>query len=687
MRATTSNGTRTRTIGAPITIRVRKQRGTTIRMRSAGLFLLFFSVWMPFFHYAYLQPYADTMADSEGSTVASILATSKVSSSTVSLMQLPFQPDGQSSSNKNNKQQQQYSLEHPPENSPYTILHTVTSRFMVGQAPNITYGRQFEIQQARYLLFETFCWPTVKHQTSSNFYWLVLVDPGLDERIIGGMKDLMSSTEHFPDGNAFLVLTNNTEWSSDGIGVENSTSYGVGLQPVAQEFKDGNLEILTGNTDYLLRALDWMDGKNNNNSNVRKTPNNDENKPLMVIETLLDTDDGLNNHAVEWIQDTAIQRTKEHWDHKQQHLVANNTNVSKTALRQSSLSSLSSTIVQQPSLNATWWFLCGTDHIEWHNREIFQLMDEEYAKIGITSGLAGLRKAPLFCTSAGFTRIGITVTPPKVASDSDSSDYSHMVFPKEGYSNHALAFLFPECTTTTDVVSNGNYSACWHREYPGEAFIIKSRTITSDSMDHLNVAKAKDYRDVSWLNASDYPLLTNDTAHMWDILSADFSIDQTNAQKTSAYIFEHRRSILHQNKQTRCTPGFPCYKTARKNLLRMERYWLKKEKTKRQIQKQKAAEALAAAKKAPAAAKKARAGKTPAKKATPTKKKNGDHRVNIGDSKGNKTVADDDDDFHKISDAEKKSLLLKKLEDKVRHRSKVNANTTELIRRIQQGDI
>jgi hypothetical protein len=650
-------------------------------MGAVGSLLFFVGatvVLMPFFHYTYLQSLA-AMADSEGSTLASILASSKVSSSLSSqssqslvLPQPPFQPGGQNNNNNSNNNKQ-HSLEHPPGNSPYTILHTVTSRFMVGQAPNVTYGKQFEIQKARYLLFETFCWPTVKHQTSSNFYWLVLVDPGLDERIIGSIRDLMSSTEHFPDGNAFLVLTNNTKWSSDGIGVENSTSYGVGLQPVAQEFKDGSLEILTGNTDYLLRALDWMDGNGNvkttkkNNNNLRTT-HNDENKPLLVIETLLDTDDGLNNHAVEWIQDTAVQRTKEHWDYKQQQLrqqqqlaANNNTKSSKTAaLRQSS----SSSTIVQPSLNTTWWFLCGTDHIEWHNREIFQLTEEQYSKTGITSGLAGLRKAPLFCTSAGFTRVGIT-TPPKVGA-SASSNYSHMVFPKDGYSNHALTFYFPECTTTTTinttvVVSNGNYSACWHREYPGEAFIIKSRTITSDSMDHLNVARAKDYRDVAWLNASDYPLLINETKRMWDILGTDFSIDQTKARETSAYIFEQRRSILYQNKETRCTPGFPCHKTAKTNLVRMERYWLKKEKVKRLQQRKKAAAAKEA----------------PAKVATINKQKNDSHLVIMGGSKGNTAVADDDDNSQKMSTTEKKALLRKRLEAKRRQRSKLNANTTK----------
>ena len=506
----------------------------------------------------FLVSFYPTMAGHETSTLEQYLVTSKISGSSSKRY------------DTNDHLWFRHTLEDPPQDSPYTILHTVTTRFMVGQAPNVTEdtSKYFDIQKARYLLFETFCWPTMKHQTSMNFYWLVLVDPGLDPGIIRDMKTLLGDKKHFPAQNAFLVLTNNTKWSSDGVGVENSTSYGVGLQPVAQEFKEGKLDIIAGNTEYLLRALNAMKGNKKPEDNNRWNPR----KPLLVIETLLDADDGLNNGGVEWIQTKAVERTNEHWKEQQKH------QINSSGLQQFSP-------IQNPSLNTTWWFLCGTDHIEWHNRQIFHLTEEKYATSGITSGLAGLRQSPLFCTSAGFTRVGITMPP-----DNPSlSNYSHMVFPKDGYSNHALTFYFPECTPPNNtIVPNGNYSACWHREFADKIYIVKSRTITSDSMDNLNVRRMKDYRDISWLNASDYPLLINDTEKMWGILQTEFSVDRKKAWKTSIFIFEHRESIIQQNKDSRCSPGFPCWKAAKKNLIQMQKYW-GKQKARERDKKEKVA--------------------------------------------------------------------------------------------------
>ena len=89
----------------------------------------------------------------------------------------------------------------------------------------------------------------------------------------------------------------------------------------------------------------------------------------------------------------------------------------------------------------------------------------------------------------------------------------------------------------------------------------------------MNPKKTNDYRDVAWLNETDYPLLINETERMWNILRNDFSIDRMKAWETSVYIFENRKLILKQNKDARCSPGFPCYDQAKKNLIRMERYW------------------------------------------------------------------------------------------------------------------
>uniref|UniRef100_A0A7S4ASY2 Uncharacterized protein n=1 Tax=Pseudo-nitzschia australis TaxID=44445 RepID=A0A7S4ASY2_9STRA len=315
---------------------------------------------------------------------------------------------------------------------------------------------------------------------------------------------------------------------------------------------------------------------NNNNNNNHK-------KPIMFIETLLDADDGLNNHAVEWIQTKAVQKTKEHRKQQNKQLATTNADTADT-------NADTNLVDPGASLNSTWWFLCGTDHIEWHNRNIYKLSTKEYSTFGLTSGLVGLRQSPLFCTSAGFTRIGITNSrsssinaSANVNSNSNSNSKSNSLkFPKDAYSNHALTFYFPECTHVHVAVdrnvdalpTNGNYSACWHREFPGESFVIKSRTITSDSMDHMNPRRADDdYRDISWLNKTDYPLLINETEHLWLDLMQNFSIDRSRAWETSVYLFRNRRRILRQNRDLRCSPGFPCYVEAQRNHIRMENYW------------------------------------------------------------------------------------------------------------------
>ncbi|KAL3935224.1 MAG: hypothetical protein SGARI_003064, partial [Bacillariaceae sp.] len=333
-------------------------------------------------------------------------------------------------------------------------------------------------------------------------------------------------------------MTNNTSWAADGVGVENVTSYGVGLQTIAEEYREGTVDIVAGNTTLLLRALDLVEGTV------------DKGKTLLSIETLLDADDGLNNQGVEWLQETALQRIRE-----QQGYIAS----SSRSIFDSS---------QHINLQDTWWFLCGTDHIEWHNRDIFLISAEHYAGSGVSSGLTGVRSSPYFCTSAGFTRIGLTTSP------------TNMAFPKDAYSNHALAFYFPQCTDadklSTTPVANISLSRCWRREFPGQPFILKSRSITSDSMDNLHV-KDHEYKDVPWLSADEHPLLINETEKSWDILIQNFSINRLAAWSLSTYLYENRRTILRENKMSRCSPGFPCYKAAKKNMVMMERYWMRQE--------------------------------------------------------------------------------------------------------------
>jgi hypothetical protein len=131
-------------------------------------------------------------------------------------------------------------MDHPPPDFPFEVIHTVQTRFMVGQ-PN-----QPILARARYLLFTTFCYPTMRSQTSQNFYWIVLADPRLDESILEDLRNLL-----LPMPNAYLVLTSNNTWIADGVGVPGVTSYGVGLQEIAEEYRTNNLTVSTGNVDCL----------------------------------------------------------------------------------------------------------------------------------------------------------------------------------------------------------------------------------------------------------------------------------------------------------------------------------------------------------------------------------------------------------------------------------------------------
>ena len=416
--------------------------------------------------------------------------------------------------------------------SPYRIVHSLTTRFMVGQ-PN-----QPILARARYLLFETFCWPTIQYQSAlpDDYSWFVLADPGIDQEVIADLRELLSY-DKFPEGNAYLILTDEPSWAADGVGVPGVTSYGVSYQEIAQGVRNGKVKLLTGNATRLIETLEYsIEGKRYDNSIINNINKSEDMKPLLLIETMLDADDGLNNHGIEWIQDLAVSHTQQ----QQEMIATTNRN-------------------EQPSLNSTWWLLCGTDHIEWHNRDIFRLTDSEYQDIGLTSGITGIRHAPQYCASAGFTRVGLTTTRSMTTSKSNNdSRQKSLVFPQVAYSNHALA---TENFDLCDDKKNITLARCFRRDFSGLPFILKSRSITSDSMDHMD-PKREDYRDLPWEGKMDHPLVINETEKIWRILQDDFSINRLMAWETSMYLRENLELIIQENRKSRCAPGFPCREVA-----------------------------------------------------------------------------------------------------------------------------
>jgi hypothetical protein len=66
------------------------------------------------------------------------------------------------------------------------------------------------------------------------------------------------------------------------------------------------------------------------------------------------------------------------------------------------------------------------------------------------------------------------------------------------------------------------------------------------------------YRDNSWENKTEHPLLVNETERTWRMLQHDFSINRLQAWNTSVFLRVHASEIVQENQASHCAPGFPC---------------------------------------------------------------------------------------------------------------------------------
>jgi exopolysaccharide biosynthesis predicted pyruvyltransferase EpsI len=405
----------------------------------------------------------------------------------------------------------------------FHIRHSVLTRFMIGQS------NQPVLARARIELFKTFCYPTMLHQSSQNFFWLVLIDPGISADIIQEMTSLLTE---FPSQNAYLILTNNTAWASDGISNSNPKAkrYGVDLQTIAQEYQNGQLDIRTGDTKALLQIAN----SNDSNNEYAKNPTGPSKPYLLVVETLLDADDGLHVSAIEHLQQDILKRT--YLQQQQQSKDPNPT---------------------QPTLGSTWWIVCASEHLEWHNREIFNTTEVHFATHGISNGVVGRRATPPECISAGLTRVGYTTGVAAVSNNAGS-----LIFPKDAQHNHfATISVMPPCNHYT-------LQHCYYRSFRDFPGAFRSRSITSDSMSQLDPNLTYDKKNE---HTRDSKLHFDSAEQLWSVLENEFYISRTAAQNVSEYLFKNRESILFENEQARCIPGFPCLEHSQKTIKKLKK--------------------------------------------------------------------------------------------------------------------
>jgi hypothetical protein len=146
---------------------------------------------------------------------------------------------------------------HEPNDWSWPHVHTVRTRFMQNQA-NLT-----NLARARVELFKNVCLPTMKGQTTQQFLWIIKTDPNLDKSILNEMVDLLKDHPNF-----YLVGCNNNK---------------------GEMFNEIDVdEIYAGNRTLYLTAK------------VAR-------KNVPVVETILDSDDGLHVDFLRDIQSRATQ--------------------------------------------------------------------------------------------------------------------------------------------------------------------------------------------------------------------------------------------------------------------------------------------------------------------------------------------------------------------------------------------
>jgi hypothetical protein len=351
----------------------------------------------------------------------------------------------------------------------WPLIHIVNTRFMQEQGNLTALGR------SRLALFKIFCLPTMQHQSSQQFLWIIKTDPGLDPLIL---QELVTDLQDYP--NFFLVASNvNYRINKQFPGAWRG---GAEIQDLTRS------QIYTGNQTLLLTAMALRD-------------------QLPVLETRLDSDDGLHVQFLEQVQNEALDKFGVDVDDKNQDG--------------------SSTIIPK------WLYWCARRHVEWHwqderrcgsNNTLCQL-DQEYGS------LSGVSHSQLCITP------GITVGFPVGVEEHEVPIHPH----------HLLAKLIqrapPEEGCGYNVTSD---CLIFVHTFIFEA--IRSRTPTSAGMSNV-VGDTVDNSDAQspWLIYA-----------YWNMLHESFGIKREQAQWVQQYLSDHLIDIARDNLLGQCTTGHSC---------------------------------------------------------------------------------------------------------------------------------
>lgn len=344
----------------------------------------------------------------------------------------------------------------------WPLVHIVNTRFMQEQ------GNLTALANARLALFQVFCLPTIQRQSTQQFLWIIKTDPDLDSDVL---KTLVEALRPYP--NFYLVASNrNFRVNEDFPGAWRD---GAEVEDLSRS------RVYTGNQTLLENAM------------ALHHPTD----PYPLLETRLDSDDGLHLKYLKAVQNAAMQILKQPGS--------------------------------QTESSANWMYWCSRRHVEWHFAEKPQGKEDIWNQITTFGAFQGVQHSNL-CITPGIT-IGFAYG----VSESDVPIYAHQV-------------LMEKILETPDDQACGlpDHKDCLQFV---EGFVfeaIRSRSPTSAGMLKIGV-HANSVATDAWL----YYAYIN-------MVRDKFGIPLQRLKWINGYLSDHLLSIAEDNLMGQCTTGHSC---------------------------------------------------------------------------------------------------------------------------------
>lgn len=447
-------------------------------------------------------------------------------------------------------------IEKEEEEWTHPLIHIVNTRFMQEQA-HLTH-----LAEARLVLFEKFCLPSVIRQSvygftsfdpdpdssmssaATNradgtsfsdppFLWIIKVDPALEGTTI--LTKLIDLVRHHRE---VMLVGSNTNY---GIGVKGGGwRGGQAGADILQAAREGRL--YSGDVDLVRRSYAVRSDR-------------------VVMETRLDADDGLNLLYLESLQRDALEGLFSGYEEEEE----------------SSGGVDFSSAMEIPPGTARWLYWCPLNHVAWDPTP-----PDEDPKTSPNATMYGTFipwRSPRACITAGLTvasSVGVLEDDiPRFPHQSIVDRIRHPNATVWSSSNGNRRYKVtdhpsPNATADADAGNCGLYNRtdCLRMITHPKMGALRSRTPTSAGMRGVVTQEGNKPEAHIFMTEKiikDPKIRTK----MWKVLGHYFAVTEEMATDANTYVREHFVAIVGDNLRGQCTKGHSCKISSKEELQRL----------------------------------------------------------------------------------------------------------------------